>query len=168
MGQRKSNIIVAAVSFMPIAAIISTALALDCFQCSSDMRSNCDRDPGEAIPCPVNDAGEELYCMVITEYDNQVPPSVFDNGSARKDKIDDANASDGEKKTNLTFLGRSCGILLGGDGCQVGSKNGKSKTVCRSYCNTNACNKSWQTNRQHAFFLAPIISMLLIFRLIDI
>ena len=44
---------------------------------------------------------------------------MFDNGSARKDKIDDANASDGEKKTNLTFLGRSCGILLGGDGCQV-------------------------------------------------
>ena len=51
-----------------------------------------------------------------------VSPSVFDNGSERdrKDKIEEAyNASDGEKKSNLTFLGRSCGIFLGGDGCQV-------------------------------------------------
>ena len=49
---------------------------------------------------------------------------------------------------------------------QVGSKNGKSKTVCTNYCNTDACNKTWQLHGRHKLFLVPPIAVLLIANLI--
>ena len=46
-------------------------------------------------------------------------PSVFDNVDDRERKVKKEEAKNAEKKTNLTFLGRSCGKFLGADGCQV-------------------------------------------------
>ena len=44
---------------------------------------------------------------------------MFDNVDDRERKVKMEEANNAEKKTNLTFLGRSCGKFLGADGCQV-------------------------------------------------
>ena len=52
---------------------------------------------------------------------------MFDNAKDREGKVRmEVNGNYAEKKTNLTFLGRSCGIFLGGDGCQV-------RSICQAY-----------------------------------
>merc|ERR1712038_753116 len=118
--------------------MVSPALTLSCYQCTTESRPNCVTDPGVPVPCR---DGED--CMVITKYDNQASPSVFDSGDSPEHKNNEVGEVEG--KTNLTFLGRSCGKFHETlQTCQDGTETGKSKTVCVSYCRTDACNKGYK------------------------